>query len=78
MSLQGKGGAPLSLLGRVRDMVERAGISNYSFDRGMLVLCGTRFTMELCNCGESGCDGIRLRAATDILQNCAPDVTRFS
>lgn len=69
----------MSLLGRVRDMVERAGISNYSFDKkGMLVLCGTCFTMELCNCGESGCDGIRLRAATGILQNRAPDVTRFS
>ncbi|MCP1471080.1 hypothetical protein J3E64_002777 [Sphingobium sp. OAS761] len=51
----------MSLKARAQEKVERSGISNYSFDRDILVMCGVRYTIEACNCGEPGCDGVRLR-----------------
>jgi hypothetical protein len=55
------GAAVSPLLGKARDRVERAGISNYSFDSDMLILCGVRFRVEPCDCGARDCDGIQLR-----------------
>ena len=51
----------MSLKAKAQEKVERAGISNYSFDHDVLVMCGVRYTIEACNCGEPGCDGVRLR-----------------
>lgn len=53
----------MSLKAMAQEKVERAGISNYSFDRDTLVMCGVRYTLEACTCGEPGCDGVRLRKA---------------
>ncbi|ALR21198.1 MULTISPECIES: hypothetical protein [Sphingobium] len=50
----------MSLKARAREKVERAGISNYSFDQDVLVMCGNRYTVESCDCGEPDCDGVRL------------------
>jgi len=51
----------MTLKARAQEKVERAGISNYSFDHDILVMCGVRYTIEACNCGEPECDGVRLR-----------------
>ncbi|MBH1999392.1 MAG: hypothetical protein I8H96_09640 [Sphingomonadaceae bacterium] len=51
----------MTLKARAQEKVERAGISNYSFDHDVLVMCGVRYTIEACECGETGCDGVRLR-----------------
>ena len=51
----------MSLKARAQEKVERAGISNYSFDQDVLVMCGVRYTIESCECGEADCDGVRLR-----------------
>ncbi|CCW19684.1 hypothetical protein EBBID32_40530 [Sphingobium indicum BiD32] len=52
----------MTLKARAQEKVERAGISNYSFDHDdVLVMCGVRYTIEACNCGEPECDGVRLR-----------------
>ena len=51
----------MSLKARAQEKVERAGISNYSFDQDVLVMCGVRYTVESCECGEADCDGVRLR-----------------
>ena len=51
----------MSLKARAQEKVERAGISNYSFDHDVLVMCGVRYTIEACFCGEADCDGVRLR-----------------
>lgn len=53
----------MSLKARAREKVERAGISNFSFDHDILVMCGIRYAIETCDCGEPGCDGVRLRKA---------------
>ncbi|OHC96735.1 MAG: hypothetical protein A3H25_10740 [Sphingomonadales bacterium RIFCSPLOWO2_12_FULL_63_15] len=53
----------MSLKAMAQEKVERAGISNYSFDRDTLVMCGVRYTLETCTCGEPDCDGVRLRKA---------------
>ncbi|NIJ16616.1 hypothetical protein [Sphingobium vermicomposti] len=50
----------MSLKTRAREKVERAGISNYSFDDDVLVMCGVRYTLAACRCGEPDCDGVRL------------------
>lgn len=50
----------MSLKARAREKVERAGISNYSFDHDVLVMCGIRYTLAACDCGEPDCDGVRL------------------
>ncbi len=51
----------MSLKARAREKVERAGISNYSFDHDILVMCGVRYALEPCECGEPDCDGVQLR-----------------
>ena len=51
----------MSLKARAQEKVERAGISNYSFDHDVLVMCGVRYMIEACSCGEADCDGVRLR-----------------
>jgi hypothetical protein len=53
-------GKPMSLKIRAQEKVERAGISNYSFDHDVLVMCGVRYTIAACDCGEADCDGVRL------------------
>lgn len=53
-------GKPMSLRAKAQEKVERAGISNYSFDRDILVMCGVRYTIIMCDCGEPDCDGVRL------------------
>ena len=50
----------MSLKARAREKVERAGISNYSFDHDILVMCGVRYTIAACDCGQPECDGVRL------------------
>ena len=50
----------MSLKARAREKVERAGISNYSFDHDVLVMCGVRYTVSACDCGQPDCDGVRL------------------
>ncbi|WP_313808040.1 hypothetical protein [Sphingobium sp.] len=50
----------MTLKARAQEKVERAGISNYSFDRDVLVMCGVRYTIAACDCGEPDCDGVRL------------------
>lgn len=50
----------MSLKVRAREKVERAGISNYTFDHDVLVMCGVRYTIAACECGEPDCDGVRL------------------
>ena len=50
----------MSLKARAQEKVERAGISNYSFDHDVLVMCGVRYTIAVCDCGEPDCDGVRL------------------
>ncbi len=51
----------MSLKARAQEKVERAGISNYSFDHDVLVMCGVRYAIEACSCGEPDCDGVRLK-----------------
>lgn len=50
----------MSLKARARDKIERAGIANYSFDHDVLVLCGVRYLIRPCACGEADCDGVEL------------------
>ena len=50
----------MSLKAMAREKVERAGISNYSFDHDVLVMCGVRYTITACDCGQADCDGVRL------------------
>ena len=50
----------MSLKARAREKVERAGISNYTFDHDVLVMCGVRYTIAACNCGQPDCDGVKL------------------
>lgn len=53
----------MSLKAMAQEKVERAGISNFSFDHDTLVMCGVRYTIEACQCGEADCDGVSLRKA---------------
>lgn len=46
---------------RVEDLVRAAGIENFRFERNVLVMCGVRYAIEPCLCGEPGCHGLRLR-----------------
>ncbi|MGC4251914.1 MAG: hypothetical protein QM605_10765 [Sphingobium sp.] len=57
----------MSLKARAREKVERAGISNYSFDQDVLVMCGQRYVIEACDCGEPDCDGVRLSKDVTII-----------
>lgn len=57
------------LRARAQEKVERAGISNYSFDHDVLVMCGTRYTIAACDCGEPECDGVRLEKDAVSLSN---------
>ncbi|WP_420143276.1 hypothetical protein [Sphingobium sp.] len=57
----------MSLKARAQEKVERAGISNYSFDQDVLVMCGVRYTIESCECGEPGCDGVQLRKKATVV-----------
>jgi len=50
----------MSLKARAQEKVERAGISNYTFDQDVLVMCGVRYAIEACDCGQPECDGVRL------------------
>ena len=50
----------MTLKARAMEKVERAGISNYSFDEDVLVMCGIRYTIDVCDCGEANCDGVKL------------------
>lgn len=54
-------GSKMSLKARAQEKIERAGISNYSFDRDTLIMCGIRYAIEICDCGDRNCDGVRLR-----------------
>jgi len=45
----------------VRDRMAQSGIDNYSFVDGQLKIGSTRYAVEACGCGESECDGLRLR-----------------
>lgn len=56
----------MTLKAKAQEKVERAGIANYSFDHDILVMCGIRYALEACSCGESDCDGVRLRKTTDL------------
>jgi len=49
------------LLAQVRDMVKAAGIDNFRFDEGVLVMCGARYSIEKCGCTDPDCNGLRLR-----------------
>ena len=40
----------MTLKARAQEKVERAGISNYSFDQDVLVMCGVRYAIEACAC----------------------------
>lgn len=51
----------MSLKVRAQEKIERAGIANYSFDEDTLVLCGVRYAINPCTCGESDCDGVQLQ-----------------
>ncbi|WP_336966051.1 hypothetical protein [Sphingobium aquiterrae] len=52
----------MSLRARAQEKIERSGIANYAFDEGdTLVMCGVRYALEACDCGEADCDGVRLR-----------------
>ncbi len=54
----------MSLKARAQEKIERAGIANYSFDHDdVLVMCGVRYAIEACACGEKDCDGVRLNKA---------------
>lgn len=53
----------MSLKSMAQEKIERAGITNYVFDHDMLVMCGTRYTIEACTCGEPECDGVVLNRA---------------
>lgn len=59
----GREGLAMTLKARAQEKIERAGIANYSFDRDDLVMCGVRYAIEICDCGEANCDGVRLRKA---------------
>ncbi|PZU13854.1 MAG: hypothetical protein DI606_04640 [Sphingobium sp.] len=50
----------MTLKSMAQEKVERAGISNYSFDDEVLVMCGVRYLIEACSCGGPDCDGVRL------------------
>jgi len=50
----------MTLKARAQEKIERAGIANYSFDHDMLVLCGVRYALKACTCGQSDCDGVEL------------------
>lgn len=54
---------PAHLLMKAREMAQHAGIDNVAFDRDMLVMCGIRYVVEQCACGDSECGGVRLRRA---------------
>ncbi|MFZ2997050.1 hypothetical protein [Sphingobium sp.] len=58
----------MTLKALAQEKVERAGISNYSFDQEDLIMCGVRYTLEACMCGESDCDGVRLRKNSQIVR----------
>lgn len=58
----------MSLKARAREKVERAGISNYSFDHDILVMCGVRYTLTACDCGEPECDGVRVEKDAAIMR----------
>lgn len=62
----------MSLKARAREKVERAGISNYSFDHDILVMCGVRYTLAACDCGEPECDGVRLEKDAAITDRILP------
>jgi hypothetical protein len=55
----------MSLKARAQEKIERAGIANYSFDHDVLVMCGVRYAIEACACGDDDCDGVRLKKALD-------------
>jgi hypothetical protein len=50
----------MSLKARAQQKIERAGIANYSFDQDVLVMCGIRYEIRACACGEADCDGVQL------------------
>ena len=50
----------MSLKARAQEKIERAGIANYSFDEENLILCGVRYAINPCTCGEAACDGVQL------------------
>ena len=56
----------MSLKARAQEKVERAGISNYTFDHDILVMCGVRYTIAACNCGEPDCDGVKLERSVNL------------
>ena len=45
----------------VRDRMVQSGVDNYSFVDGQLKIGSSRYAVEVCGCGESDCDGLRLR-----------------
>ncbi len=57
----------MSLKARAQEKVERAGISNYTFDHDILVMCGVRYTIAACNCGEPDCDGVKLERSANLV-----------
>lgn len=53
----------MTLKARAQQKIERAGIANFSFDQDDLVLCGVRYHLKACECGEPDCDGVELLRA---------------
>lgn len=55
----------MSLKAMAQEKIERAGIANYSFDEDKLILCGVRYAINACSCGETDCDGVQLQRVAD-------------
>ncbi|MET0238382.1 MAG: hypothetical protein ABW184_00665 [Sphingobium sp.] len=45
----------------VRNRMVQSGVDNYAFVDGELKIGSKRYAVEACGCGESDCDGLRLR-----------------
>ena len=55
-----KSGRP-TIAAQVREIVSAAGIDNFHMENNILVMCGTRYLVERCGCGDPECNGLRLR-----------------
>ncbi|MDX3910914.1 MAG: hypothetical protein QHC67_14010 [Sphingobium sp.] len=55
----------MSLKARAQEKIERAGIANYSFDDDKLILCGVRYSIDACTCGDADCDGVQLQRLSE-------------
>ncbi|MCB2015360.1 MAG: hypothetical protein KDE67_10735 [Sphingobium sp.] len=48
------------LFAQVRDMMQAAGIENFRFVDGVLIMCGSHYEIEKCSCDDPECNGLRL------------------